>query len=199
MSRSASEEAVAVPPLAGWPMTHHPKSSERAILRAAQDGEPEAIDSLVRHHWPDLYRVALLVTHDPAGAEDIAQESMLAALDNLHRFDRRHRLRPWLHRIATNRAIDWARGNRRRDELARRALEASASPDSEERGLSAELQGALEQLDAEDRAIVVLRHLFEYRSHEIGRMLGVPAGTVRRRLGGSLERLRSELGQGRKQ
>ena len=45
----------------------------------------------------------------PRAAEDIAQESFLAAVRNLDRFDRRRPFGPWLHRIVVNRAIDHAR------------------------------------------------------------------------------------------
>ena len=52
---------------------------------------------------------------------------------------------------------------------------------------------ALAALAAEDRAVVVLRHLLGYRSHEIGTMLGLPAATVRTRLARALDRLRALL------
>ena len=63
------------------------------------------------------YRAAYLVTHDAAAAEDIAQESFLAALRALDTFDRRRPFGPWLHRIVVNRAIDWTRARRLRAEV----------------------------------------------------------------------------------
>ena len=82
---------------------------ERAHLRAARAGSLDAFEQLFRAHWPRAYRAALLVVHDPAAAEDIAQESFLAAVRALDRFDRRRPFGPWLHRIVVNRAIDWSR------------------------------------------------------------------------------------------
>ena len=68
-------------------------------------------------HWPRAYRAAYLVTHDAAAAEDIAQESFLAAIRALDRFDRRRPFGPWLHRIVVNRAIDWTRARQLRAEV----------------------------------------------------------------------------------
>src|SRR2546425_7908592 len=80
---------------------------ERVRVRGARAGRALDFEALFRRHWPLAYRAAFLVVHDAAAAEDIAQESFLAALRNLDRFDRRRPFGPWLHRIVVNRAIDW--------------------------------------------------------------------------------------------
>src|ERR687898_1814729 len=92
--------------------------SERAWVRGAQAGSVSDLEALFRAHWPRAFRAAYLVTHDAAAAEDIAQEAFLAAVRSLHRFDRRRPFGPWLHRIAVNRAIDWARARAARAERA---------------------------------------------------------------------------------
>ena len=75
---------------------------ERARVRGAQRGSASDLEELFRTHWPRAYRAAYLVTHDAAAAEDIAQESFLAAIRALDRFDRRRPFGPWLHRIAVS-------------------------------------------------------------------------------------------------
>ena len=90
--------------------------SERAHVRGAQRGSASDFEALFRLHWPRAYRAAYLVVHDEAAAEDIAQESFLAAIRNLDRFDRRRPFGPWLHRIVVNRAIDWSRARQLRAE-----------------------------------------------------------------------------------
>jgi RNA polymerase sigma-70 factor (ECF subfamily) len=52
---------------------------------------------------------------------------------------------------------------------------------------------ALAQLDPDQRALIVMRHLLGYRSSELARMLDLPAGTVRTRLARALQRLRQLL------
>src|SRR4249919_1096005 len=89
---------------------------ERDFVRAAQRGSASGIEALFRLHWPRAHRAAYLVCHDAAAAEDIAQEAFLAAVRNLDRFERGRPVRPWLARIASNRAIDWVRARNRRAE-----------------------------------------------------------------------------------
>ena len=100
---------------------------ERAFVRAAQRGSASGIEALFRLHWPGAYRAAYLVVHDSGAAEDIAQESFLAAVRNLDRFDRRRPFGPWLHRIVVNRAIDWTRARTLRGEAE--LHEAFAAPE----------------------------------------------------------------------
>src|SRR3954468_7357389 len=86
------------------------KRDPSGVVREAQAGSAAAFEELFRLYWPAAHRAAFLVVHDAAAAEDIAQESFLAALRALDRFDRRRPFGPWLHRIVVNRAIDWSRG-----------------------------------------------------------------------------------------
>ena len=101
-----------------------------ALVRDAQRGSADALEELFRRHWRRAHRAAYLVVGDASAAEDIAQESFLAAIRALDRFDRRRPFAPWLHRIAVNRAIDYARAR------ALRAARATC-PTSTRRRLSA--------------------------------------------------------------
>jgi RNA polymerase sigma-70 factor, ECF subfamily len=166
--------------------------SERALVREARRGSLAAVEELFRVSWPGAYRAAYLVVHDHAAAEDIAQEALLSAIHSLDRFDRRRPLRPWLHRIVVNRAIDWARVRALRSEVAGEAVAEPGAPDRE-RGWSDPVVAALATLPPEQRAVVVLRYLLEYTPAEIATMLDVPAGTVKSRLHRGLEVLRAEL------
>lgn len=176
-------------------------AQERRLVREAQAGSSSAMAELYALHWRRAYRAAYLVTHDAAAAEDVAQDAFLAAIDALDGFDRRRPFGPWLHRIVINRALDWAR----RESLRRRVTETESVftplPPPEEIG--GEMIAALKELPAEQRAVVVLRHLLEYTPGEIASMLDLPRGTVNSRLRRGLDRLREaarpqEVGEGRR-
>jgi RNA polymerase sigma-70 factor, ECF subfamily len=171
-------------------------SSERALIRAAQGGSADAMEELFRRHWPRAHRAAWLVVHDTQAAEDVAQEAFLAAVRSLDRFDRRRPFGPWLHRIAVNRAIDYARAREVRREVPTDAVAEAAGPGP---GLgggapSGEVVAALAALAPEQRAVIVLRHLLGYTPGEIARMLGLPRGTVNSRLRRGLDALATDAG-----
>ena len=163
---------------------------ERAFVRAAQRGSASGIEALFRLHWPSAYRVAFLVVHDSGAAEDIAQESFLAAVRNLDRFDRRRPFGPWLHRIVVNRAIDWTRARTLRSESE--LLDIVAAPE-QPGSLDGSLLAALAALPPEHRAVIVLRHLLEYTPGEIAELLGLPRGTVNSRLRRGLDSLKESV------
>jgi len=165
---------------------------ERAWVRGAQAGSPEAMEALFRAHWGRAHRAAFLIVHDAAAAEDIAQEAFLAAIRALHRFDRRRPFGPWLHRIVVNRAIDWSRARSLRREVAE-SPHSEARPDTPG-GWSEEVVAALGALDPDQRAVVVLRHLLEYTPGEIAALLAIPRGTVNSRLRRGLDALGELMG-----
>jgi RNA polymerase sigma-70 factor, ECF subfamily len=166
---------------------------ERELVEATRSGSDQASEALVRRYWPDLYRTAFVISGDRSAAEDIAQDAMIAALDRIDDFDARRRLGPWLHQIVANRAIDWVRAQQRHGDLVRLAAREPGHRSDAYGDLPGPLLQALSQLSELDRAIVVLRHLLEYRSNEIGKLLDLPAGTVRRRLKEALAQLKNAL------
>jgi RNA polymerase sigma-70 factor (ECF subfamily) len=170
------------------------RSNERAWIRGAQNGSADDFERLFRHHWPAAYRAAYLVVHDTAAAEDIAQESFLAAVRNLDRFDRRRPFGPWLHRIVVNRAIDFARARGLRREVGDEPLEAVAAATRPDNPHAQSLAGAIAELPVEQRAVIVLRHLLEYTPGEIAELLDLPRGTVNSRLRRGLDALKDALG-----
>jgi RNA polymerase sigma-70 factor (ECF subfamily) len=166
--------------------------TERALIRDAQRGSVEAFEQLFRSHWPRAYRAALLVVGDAAAAEDIAQESFLAAVRALDRFDRRRPFGPWLHRIVVNRAIDWARARALRRETFGDGPEPVAA-EREEPVHARSLAAGLALLQPEQRAVIVLRYMLEYTPGEIARLLDLPRGTVNSRLRRGLDRLQEAV------
>lgn len=140
---------------------------------------------------------ALARSHSPraAPAEDLTQETFLRAWRHYQDLEGREApaQRAWLIRTVRNLTTDAWR---------RRTLEAEAmpqavasSPSQTETDLRLDVAQALAQLDAEDRELVVMRYLEEMNSREIGEALGVPEGTVRRRLSECRDRLAQHLTQ----
>lgn len=194
-----SETVAAALPLVEGARSPARAAGDRTLVAAARRGDELALEQLFRRHWPTAYRVALLVTRDHGAAEDVAQEAFVTAVRRLDRFDRRRPFAPWLTRIVTNRAIDWTRARGTRREVGAAVVPEQAAalgaddPSLGEPACSEELLRALAALTAEQRAVVVLRHLLDCTPGEIAKALELPRGTVNSRLRRGLDLLAREL------
>jgi RNA polymerase sigma-70 factor (ECF subfamily) len=168
-------------------------ASDETLIAWAAAGDRLAFDQLSLRHLPRLYRLAYRVTGDAAAAEDVAQEAMLRAWQAARRFDpERARFSTWLHRIATNLAIDHAR-------LATRTAPAppedtpapGADPEQRlaERQRRVLLAGAMAELPARQRAALALFYDAEMPGAEAAAALSVST----RALEGLLRRARQFL------
>ena len=183
--------------LIGWTrlVTRRGRASEASLVRAAQQGSERAVEELFARHWGPAHRAAFLVSGDRAAAEDIAQEAFLAALRALPRFDPRRPLRPWLHRIVVNRAIDWSRARALRNEAGGdAAADETAAEPGDRSALGHGVVAALMRLSVEQRAVVVMRFLLELTPGEIAEALDLPRGTVNSRLRRGLDALGELVG-----
>lgn len=71
-------------------------------LAAAQAGDRDALDALLRRHQPWVFNLALRMVWQRENAEDATQEILLRAAQGLPRFAARSRFATWLYRIAVN-------------------------------------------------------------------------------------------------
>jgi RNA polymerase sigma-70 factor, ECF subfamily len=76
--------------------------AEEQLLEALRAGDEEAFATLVREYHPSLVRVARMYVSTQAAAEEVAQETWLAVLNGLDRFEGRSSLKTWIFRILTN-------------------------------------------------------------------------------------------------
>src|SRR4051812_5646407 len=192
---AAVPEASPIATPLGWrrSLTARRTVSETVLVRAAQRGSEDAVAELFRRHWDGVHRAALLITGDAAAAEDIAQEAFLAALRALPSFDLRRPLRPWLHRIVVNRAIDWSRARTLRREVGADLVAETAAGDDAHAGFGDDVMAALMALSPEQRAVVVLRYVLESPPGETGKLLGLPRGPVNSRLRRGLDVLEAVI------
>lgn len=137
--------------------------------------------------YPTLARRLTLVLRDASEAEDVAQAAFARALEQRHRFGGGD-LRAWFYTIGLRLAFN---------ELRRRRLLRARGTDPEPQwamSTDPDLWIALAGLEPTHRAALVLSTLEGYTHDEIGRILGVPAGTVSSWLSRTKQRLRAVLG-----
>jgi RNA polymerase sigma-70 factor (ECF subfamily) len=86
--------------------------------RVAAGDEP-AFAELVRRHQPQLQRFVRVFVRRPESIEDVVQDTWLAVLRGIDKFENRASFRTWLYQIASNRARTHAARERRREEIER--------------------------------------------------------------------------------
>jgi len=172
------------------PVTVSDPTDEQLLSDAEQD--PAAQQALIGAVWPRAYRVALGVLADPAGAEDVAQETCLKLLNGAQGYDRERPLRPWVLRVARNAALDRHRASTRRKAHERRAARAERV----ETALDPDVLAVREQLALLDDALrqtLALHYLEGLSQREAAHVLDCPAGTVASRVKRGLSQLKEAL------
>jgi RNA polymerase sigma-70 factor (TIGR02960 family) len=192
--------------------------SERA-LALARAGDEHAFRQLTDPHRRELQVHCYRIVGSVQDAEDLVQETLLAAWRGLEQFHGRASLRAWLYRIATNRCLNALRDSARRPaqavapatelpEPTRRAepvwlqpypdvlLEdlPDTSPGPEARYLAREaielaFIAGLQGLPPRQRAALVLRDVLGFQTAEVASMLDTTEASVK----GALQRARATL------
>lgn len=181
---------------------------ERALVTAIQNGDQQAFAELVHRYEGKIYNLALRLMKSPEEAEEILQETFLAAFRAIHSFRAESGLHTWLYRIATNAALMRLRRQRNvasLDELMAQDTEEEPQPlqlvdwqpQPEEAALTAEtramLEAALQRLPEAMRVVVLLRDVQGLSTDEVAEVLGLSVPAVKSRLHRGRLALRQQL------
>lgn len=175
-----------------------PDPREAELVARARRGDREAFSTLVAQHASIVLTVAWRILGDRSLAEDVAQETFLAAFRGLSSFREDARLSTWLYRIAVNRCRDVLRARASRPEVPSAPPAFDGEPPPEPVGESPEhrnpedlmfdrqradaVSRAMRQLAPIYREAFVLRHVEGLSYDEMADVLGVDGGTLRMRV-----------------
>jgi RNA polymerase sigma-70 factor (ECF subfamily) len=171
------------------------RGEDLALARRAADGDRAALHRVVDRHAGDLFRLARGLCPTAADAEDVVQETLIAAFRRVETYDGRASLLTWMSRILVRRARKFLQKQRRG---SARSLDEGSATAPEDRQLPStsagvdcrlDLAAVLPKLSQEYREVIVLRELRGMSYAEIAATLGIPQGTVESRI----HRARSEL------
>jgi len=167
----------------------HGRGDEAAWIRAAQQGDVDAFERLVRAYDQSVLRLAANMLRSPEEARDVYQEAFLKVYRNLASFRFDCSFHTWLYRIVTNICLDQLRRRKVRKEEST-VVETSEgvmdlvgtlpgeSPHADperatwNRQLGDRIGKALAELTPRERAVFELRHYEGLRLRAIGEMLG---------------------------
>ncbi|MBI5548950.1 MAG: RNA polymerase sigma factor [Deltaproteobacteria bacterium] len=167
------------------------------LVRGALAGEAMAFEELVRRHFRAAYAVALAVLGSPADAEDVAQDSFIAAFERLEACRDPGRFSGWLVQIVRNRALNALEARNLRGRAADRLLDAensAARPTPDRLSERDRLVAALEQITPVQREVVLLHDLDGWTHAEIAAAQGISEVMSRQHLFQARRVLRGILG-----
>jgi RNA polymerase sigma-70 factor, ECF subfamily len=187
------------------------RGDESALVRAAQRGDSDAFEQLVRSYDQTVLRMALNLLHSEEDARDVYQEAFLRVYRNLPRFRFDSSFSTWLYRIVTNLCLDQIRKRKvRKEESAavstdngeinrfQFVAEERADVDPQRQLMSAEVsarvQEVLGRLTPRERLVFEMRHFQGMRLRSIGETLGVSEEAAKNCLFRATQKMRTALG-----
>ncbi len=173
-------------------------------VNAALEGNQDAFADIVYAYQDAVYNLCYRMLGERSEAEDAAQEAFLRAYLNLTRYDPARSFKTWVLSIASNYCIDRLRRRRLQwmslddEPVADRLALHSDDPEPEPATLSKEqsiaIQGLLNELSPDYRAVVVLRYWYDYSYAEIADIMDTTESAVKSRLFRARQALADKLG-----
>jgi len=175
-------------------------ASETTLVKAARQGDVDAFETLVTRHERRIYGLARHLTGSDEDAQDVTQQTFLDAMQHLDGFRETAAFATWLTTIATHAALKVLR---KRRGLPVISLDAATEPDSDghiphpefiadwretpdqlaQRAETRQLlDAAIAELDANHRAVFLLRDVEGLSVEETAEALGINEGNVKVRL-----------------
>jgi RNA polymerase sigma-70 factor (ECF subfamily) len=199
----------------------HEVDDESLVQAYLEDRCTEAFEKIVRRYERELYTFLRRFLGDAQAAEDVFQATFLSVHLRIEQFERGRRFRPWLYAIASNKAIDFMRRNKRHQIGSLNAPAPSSEkeealihklPGHEEmpdalavsRETSGRVRMALQQLNEPTQELLHLAFYQGMKYADIAEMLQIPLGTVKSRVFTAIRKLnaiwmRMEEGKGNNQ
>jgi RNA polymerase sigma-70 factor (ECF subfamily) len=185
-------------------------TDETSLIRAAQKGDQDAFERLVRSYDHSVLRIGMNLLRSPEEARDVYQEAFLKVYRNLHNFRFDCSFHTWLYRIVTNICLDHLRRRKVRKEestivetadgLVDRVSQLEevaphANPERQMRNnqLADRISGALETLTPRERTVFELRHYEGLRLRAIGDMIGTTEEAAKNCLFRATQKMRASL------
>ena len=160
---------------------------DACLVAALRAGDEAAARELVGRYGDSMLRVAGSLVGSPALAEDVVQETWLAVLRGIERFEMRSSLRTWVFRILVNKARTMAAWNQRTIVFSElppgHPAHSPRQEGPEDRAVATEsltvVRETIDRLPAAQSAVIVLRDLHGWSAEEVSDVLRVSRGNQR--------------------
>ena len=167
------------------------RASNHEVVRGVEPRDEAVFPALVDRYGPSLYRVAFSLIGSAADAEDIVQETFLAAFEGWNRFEGRSSVKTWLTGILVKKAARHRRYRKLRNTLSLDHLSGvlrsafghtQTTVPLSKHEMRMDIETLFGTLSPEHREAMALREVQGMSYKEMAAVLGVPVGTVESRL-----------------
>ena len=180
----------------GMPLTNAvspaAEQDDLQLVTASKNGDQDAFAQLVQRYQRRVFNLVYRMLQQYDEANEITQETFLAAWQGLPGFRGDARFSTWLHRIAYNCCLKQLE-QRKRDKALQVALQAEQALESSDRDKCADteldahdrqalIREHLSHLPAKYRIVLILRHLQDMTYEEMAEILTMPIGTIKTHL-----------------
>jgi RNA polymerase sigma-70 factor (ECF subfamily) len=148
------------------------------LVMAAQDGDAEAMEKLVRRWQKKLWQYVFRLTSDINAAWDITQQCWLEIIKGLKKLNDPACFKAWAYRIATNKSIDWLKDRSKDQHINLDSVEVDCCQKKDD----LRVQELIQKLKDDSMAILSLYYFEQLSISEISIVLNIPQGTVKSRL-----------------
>lgn len=175
---------------------------EKDFLRKAMQGDTSAFGEIIKKYQSLVYAVALQILADPATAQDITQDTFIAAFKALKDLRSEDSFPSWLHSIARNRAFAWRKERERVAPLEKAGVlqslphptEVEIEADRKEgQAFEAGIRQIILSLSDALRFPILLCYQDDMPTAEAARFLGIKEGTLRKRLHDGKKKLQEKI------
>ncbi|MDZ7754813.1 RNA polymerase sigma factor [Rhodohalobacter sp.] len=178
------------------------KKDHSHLSEFVQNGREESFQVIADRWYPAIYRFAYSYFGNRDDASEIAQKTLIKVHQNIRSLKKVDSFKSWIYRIANNLCLDeMKRAGRRKSEplslipKQHQLSKSTPASDLEKKELNLLIRQALNQLQEEIRAVVILKQFEEMTFSEIGEVLQIPEGTAKTRMYKGLNQLGSILNQ----
>lgn len=171
------------------------KDADAKLVEACRGGNKRAFETLVIRYERPVFNAAYRILNNREDANDISQTVFLKVYERLDSYKPEYKFYSWIYRIAINESLTMLNNRKPGSPIDEQQVSEDPSPEqlADSDQLGRKLQGALMQITADNRAVVVLKHFLGCSYRDISEILGIPEKTVKSRLFTARQQLRTTL------
>jgi RNA polymerase sigma-70 factor (ECF subfamily) len=160
------------------------EQTDNILVEQCLGGNTAAFGQIVLRYQKTVFNLAFGMTRDHDDAEDLAQTVFIKVYESLTRFNQQHKFYSWIYRITVNETLNFVKRNNRAVEIPESYESQDKSPEhiTDDLETSAIIDSALDELAADYRILIVMRHFLNYSYSQISETLEMPEKTVKSRL-----------------